>query len=57
MFLGDAPDQLAAKTASGIVHWRRDWCIGQLRLPGCDADLGLPEMTIDAATSAGCRTM
>jgi uncharacterized NAD-dependent epimerase/dehydratase family protein len=57
MFLGDAPDQLAAKTASGIVHWRRDWCVGQLQLPGCQADLGLPEMTIDAAAAAGCRTM
>ncbi len=57
MFLGDAPDQLAAKTASGIVHWRRDWCVGQLRLPDCNADLGLPEMTIDGAAAAGCRTM
>ena len=57
MFLGDAPDQLAAKTASGIVHWRRDWCLGQLQLPGCNADLGLPEMTIASAAAAGCRTM
>lgn len=57
MFLGDAPDQLAAKTASGIVHWRRDWCLGQLRLDGCRADLGLPDMTIAQAAEAGCRTM
>jgi len=57
MFLGDAPDQLAAKTASGIVHWRRDWCLGQFRLPGCQADLGLPDMTIADAIAAGCRTM
>ena len=35
MFLGDAPDQLAAKTAQGIVHWRPEWCAGQLRLDGC----------------------
>ena len=33
MFLGDAPDQLAAKTAQGIADWRPDWCLGQLRLP------------------------
>ncbi len=57
MFLGDAPDQLAAKTASGIVHWRRDWCLGQLQLPGCKADLGLPDLSIVDAIAAGCRTM
>ncbi|MBT7362326.1 MAG: DUF1611 domain-containing protein [Rhodospirillaceae bacterium] len=57
MFLGDAADQLAAKTAQGIVHWRRDWCLGQLRLENCNADLGLPDMTIDAAAAAGVRTL
>ena len=57
MFLGDAPDQLAAKTATGIVHWRRDWCLGQFRLPDCQANLGLPDMTIAAAVAAGCRTL
>lgn len=35
MFLGDVPDQLAAKTAHGIVDWRADWCLGQMRLPNC----------------------
>jgi len=57
MFLGDAADQLAAKTAQGIVHWRRDWCVGQLRLDDCDADLGLPEMSITDAAAAGVRTL
>ncbi len=57
MFLGDASDQLAAKTAQGIVHWRRDWCVGQLRLENCNADLGLSDMTIDAAAAAGVRTL
>lgn len=57
MFLGDAPDQLAAKTAQGIVHWRRDWCLGQLRLPGCRADLGLPDMTVEEAAAAGVKTV
>ena len=37
MFLGDVPDALAAKTAQGVVDWRRDWCLAQLRLPGCGA--------------------
>jgi uncharacterized NAD-dependent epimerase/dehydratase family protein len=57
LFLGDVPDALAAKTALGIVDWRRDWCIGQTRLPGCKADAGLPEMTPAAAAAAGARTM
>jgi uncharacterized NAD-dependent epimerase/dehydratase family protein len=57
MFLGDAADQLAAKTAQGIVHWRPDWCAGQLRLEGCKADLGIPDMTIDAAAKAGVKTV
>ncbi|HVL73529.1 MAG TPA: N-acetyltransferase DgcN [Beijerinckiaceae bacterium] len=57
MFLGDVPDRLAAKTAYGIVDWRRDWCLGQLRLPGCKADLGLPEMGVEEAVRRGARTM
>jgi uncharacterized NAD-dependent epimerase/dehydratase family protein len=57
MFLGDVPDQLAAKTAQGIVDWRGDWCLGQLRLPGCKADLGIADMTIAAAAAAGAKTL
>lgn len=57
MFLGDVPDQLAAKTAQGIVDWRPEWCLGQLRLPGCKADLGIPDMTIGTATAKGARTL
>jgi len=57
MFLGDVPDQLAAKTAHGIVDWRRGWCVGQLRLPRCRADLGLPDLTPAEAVAAGARTL
>ncbi|NIA69048.1 DUF1611 domain-containing protein [Pelagibius litoralis] len=57
LFLGDAPDQLTAKTAQGIAHWRPDWCLGQLRLEGCQADLGLPDMSLEAAKEAGARTL
>ena len=57
MFLGDVPDRLAAKTAYGIVDWRPEWCIGQIRLPGCAADLGIPDLTLDEALAKGCRTM
>jgi uncharacterized NAD-dependent epimerase/dehydratase family protein len=57
MFLGDAPDQLSAKTAQGVAHWRPEWCLGQVRLPGCQADLGLDDMTMEEAAKAGCRTV
>lgn len=57
MFLGDAPDELAAKTAIGIKQWRPEWCKGQLRLENCNADLGLPDMTIAEAREAGVKTL
>ena len=57
MFLGDAPDQLAAKTASGVVDWRPEICLGQLKLAGCQADLGLPEMSLAEGFEAGARTL
>lgn len=57
LFLGDVRDALAAKTAYGVVDWRRDWCVGQLRLPGCNADTGLPDMTIAEAGAARARTL
>src|SRR5262249_58237392 len=57
LFLGDAPDQLAAKTAQGIAQWRRDWCLGQLRLAGCKADLGLPDVSLRQAAAEGARSL
>ncbi|WP_456388733.1 N-acetyltransferase DgcN [Profundibacter sp.] len=57
LFLGDAPDQLAVKVAQGIKDWRPQNSVGQLRLPGCGADLGLTDMTLAEAKAAGARTM
>jgi uncharacterized NAD-dependent epimerase/dehydratase family protein len=57
LFLGDAHDQLAAKTAAGVAFWRPDWCLGQFRLPGCKADLKLPDLSIEAAAAAGAKTL
>jgi uncharacterized NAD-dependent epimerase/dehydratase family protein len=57
LFLGDVPDDLAAKTAHGIVDWRPDWCVGQIRLPGCKADCGLPDVAVAEARAKGARTM
>jgi len=57
LFLGDAADQLAAKTANGVARWRPEWCVGQLRLPGCQADVGLPEKSLEEGIAAGARTL
>ena len=57
LFLGDAPDALAAKVAQGIRDWRPDVAIGQLRLQGCNADMGLPDMSVAEAAAAGARTL
>ena len=57
LFLGDAPDPLAAKVAQGIRDWRPEYALGQVRLPGCNADLGLPDMTLAEAKAAGARTL
>jgi uncharacterized NAD-dependent epimerase/dehydratase family protein len=57
LFLGDVKDQLAAKTAQGVVDWRPDWCVGQMRLEGCKADCGLKDVTIAEAAAKGAKTM
>ncbi len=57
LFLGDAPDPLAAKVAQGIKDWRPEYALGQLRLEGCRADMGLPEMTLAEAKAAGAKTL
>ena len=57
LFLGDARDDLAAKSARGVLEWRPEVCLGELRLDGCRTTLGLPEMTVEAAAAAGAKTM
>jgi uncharacterized NAD-dependent epimerase/dehydratase family protein len=57
LFLGDITDQAAAKTAAGLRQWRPELCLGQLRLPGCKVDVGLPDMSVEQAAAAGARTL
>lgn len=57
LFLGDAPDQLAAKVAQGIRDWRPEFALGQYRMPGCKADMKLPDMDLAEAHAAGARTL
>ncbi len=57
LFLGDAPDALAAKVAQGIKDWRPEYSIGQFRMENCNADMNLPDMDFDAAVAAGVKTL
>ena len=57
LFLGDAPDQLAAKVAQGIKDWRPENAVGQFRMDGCGADLGITDMTLEEAKAAGAKTL
>ena len=57
LFLGDAPDNLAAKVAQGIADWNPDAVIGQFRMDGCKADVGVPDMSLQEAYDKGARTL
>ena len=57
LFLGDSPDMLSAKVARGIAEWRPDFCVGQIRLADCKADLGIRDLTLEAARDLGAKTL
>lgn len=57
LFLGDAPDPLAAKVAQGIKDWRPESALGQFRMQGCQADLKIPDISIADAKAAGVKTL
>ncbi len=57
LFIGGAQDEAEAKTAFGLRDWARDACVAQLRLPQSRLDLGLPDMTPEAAARAGAGSL
>lgn len=57
LFLGDAPDQLSAKVAQGIKDWRPENAVGQFRMEGCGADVGIVDMTLEEGLAAGAKTL
>ncbi|MFT3791259.1 MAG: DUF1611 domain-containing protein [Rudaea sp.] len=57
LYIGNAPDHLAAKTARGLAHWRPQWCIGQFRGSECRTTIGIPDMTFEQAVAAGANTL
>jgi len=56
LLLGDAEKEIDAKTAAGIAYWRPEDSLAQLRLVENTVDLGLPDMTVMEAASAGAGT-
>ena len=56
IFFGDVPDFLAAKTGLGILDWRKEWCVGQVRLKGCAVDTALTDMSPSEAVAKGAKT-
>src|SRR3546814_571127 len=57
LYLGNARDHLAAKTARGLAYWRPQWCVGQFRGSDCKTTLGLPDLDFAQAVEDGANTM
>lgn len=57
LFLGDVPWANRAKTGLGIAHWAPERCVGQMRLPGCAADTGLPDLSPADASKLGAKAL
>lgn len=57
ILIGDTEDPTYAKTGQGIVDWRPDLVAGQLRFGNCKGDLGVADMTVAEAATAGVRSL
>jgi uncharacterized NAD-dependent epimerase/dehydratase family protein len=57
VFLGDIRNEVNGKTGLGLVQWRRQDCIGQLRLPGCAIDTGMRDLSVAEAKAKGTRSL
>jgi uncharacterized NAD-dependent epimerase/dehydratase family protein len=56
LFLGDVYDALAAKLATGLLYWRREDCIGQIKMPDCRVLIDLPDIDLAKAIELGVKT-
>jgi len=57
VFFGDIDEESWGKTGFGLVQWRPEACAGQVRLPGCGVDAGVPDLSVAAAKRAGARSL
>lgn len=57
IFTGEATSETYAKTGLGLVEWRRELCLGQIKLENGSIDLGLPFLSIEQAIKTGARSL
>ena len=57
LFLGNAKDELAVKTAKALFEWVPEKCLGQMCLPGCKINLDLPHLSIQEASTRGAKSL
>jgi uncharacterized NAD-dependent epimerase/dehydratase family protein len=57
ILIGEEDDATYAKTGLGIVQWRPELVAGQLRFPGCNVDMGVPDMTVPEAAQIGVGSL
>ncbi len=57
ILIGDLTDATYAKTGFGIVDWRPDLVVGQLRFAGCTVDMGVPDLSVAEAVDAGAKSL
>lgn len=57
ILVGEEKQPTFAKTGLGIVQWRPDDVVGQLRLSAGAVDLGVPDMDTHAAAEAGAGSL
>ncbi len=56
LFLADIQDTLAAKSATGLLYWRPEDCIAQVRMPDCGVSIELPAVDLAEAARLGAKT-
>ena len=57
LMVGDMENPVNAKTALGLRDWIPESCIGQFRFSHNAVDLGLPDMSLREAVTAGAKTL
>lgn len=57
VFVGDQQNPGFAKTGFGLVDWRKELVVGQLRLSEDAVDLGVPDIDLRDASVAGARSL
>ena len=57
IFVGDQQNPGYAKTGFGLVDWRKELVVGQLRFSDAAIDLGVPDIELRDAEAAGAQSL